>query len=218
MAFSAKTWNIGDVLTAADLNLYLRDNALLGGPTATTITALNALFGGTPGDGARGFIRGGSTPYQFTPLVYDATYGHWVSPEINCGYAAVGSSTSSVAVPATGVGGAIDYGALITAGLTLQIRFGGLSSNTNGANGNAFIGAYIQGMTQANPSSIASATAAEITTSGAGPYNTWVASGWTSVGSLGSSYDIALIGVYSRGASGAVSHSCAGGVEARWIS
>lgn len=28
MSFSTKTWNIGDVLTAADMNQYVRDNAL----------------------------------------------------------------------------------------------------------------------------------------------------------------------------------------------
>lgn len=44
-------------------------------PVATTVSGL----GGTPANGVVGMIRAGATPYEFTQLIYDSTYGKWVS-------------------------------------------------------------------------------------------------------------------------------------------
>lgn len=40
---------------------------------STTITGL-----GTAASGKQGLIRAGSTPYSFLPVIYDATYTHWI--------------------------------------------------------------------------------------------------------------------------------------------
>lgn len=47
-----------------------------GATVATTVAGL-----GTGADGKLGLLRTGSSPYDFTALVYDATYGKWVSAE-----------------------------------------------------------------------------------------------------------------------------------------
>lgn len=50
-----------------------------GGKTAASVSALNTAYGGTPPDGAVGLLRMGTTPFDFILLIYDATYGKWVS-------------------------------------------------------------------------------------------------------------------------------------------
>ena len=48
---------------------------------ATTVAGL-----GAGQDGKIGLIRAGSTPFEFVQVMYDSTYGKWVSPQIFVGH------------------------------------------------------------------------------------------------------------------------------------
>lgn len=99
---------------------------------ATVATAVSAL--GTGEDGRVAHIRGGSSPYDFLALTYDATYGKWVSPAFVAGSGgrttAHNTASTWMSVNNTFQGGddgtATDvffpYKAFVDAGLTLQWR------------------------------------------------------------------------------------------------
>jgi hypothetical protein len=123
-----RTWTVGEILTAANLNTHLRDNMLVAaGAKAATISDLNTLWGGTPPDGALGTLRWGVSPYEFLGLVYDSTLGKWVSPSW---YVTIGGSSEykiSNNTTVTTVSSVIqeltrNYAQAHTAGLKLQWR------------------------------------------------------------------------------------------------
>src|SRR4029453_9544179 len=107
---------------------------------ASTVAGLG---GGT--DGKEGMLRLGSSPYQYVKLVYDATYGHWVSEvwefishsmKPNMSQADPGSWWR---IDFTGgdaraqVAGSLmpGYSDALAAGLSLQGRLSGFISGTN---------------------------------------------------------------------------------------
>lgn len=95
---------------------------------ATTVGGLP----GSPAAGAQGLIRAGSTPFDFIGLVWDATYGHWVSPAFPVvsaqGSSLISNNTATVwfnlglASQAGSSAVSISYGNMVTAGLSLQLR------------------------------------------------------------------------------------------------
>lgn len=99
--------------------------------TGTTISGL-----GTAADGKMGLIRAGSTPFDFITVVYDATYGKWVSQAFITG-SCDDKSGSTDRATGTGYGYAnmgfineFQYKPYADAGLTLQVRaFPWLSSS-----------------------------------------------------------------------------------------
>jgi hypothetical protein len=100
---------------------------------ATTVGGL-----GTAADGALGLVRAGSTPFDAIALVYDATYGHWVSEVRECGVVtgATGVSSNSTSDVAIGCNVTGPYGNLVTAGLTFQSRcYGYLTETGTGETG-----------------------------------------------------------------------------------
>ncbi len=95
MAYTqARTWVAGETVTAALLNTHLRDN-LQSRPEASTVTALNALYNGTPGNGAPGFIKVGSSPFDIVALKYDATLSKWVEEDADLMVSLVTDATTT---------------------------------------------------------------------------------------------------------------------------
>jgi hypothetical protein len=88
-------------------------------------------------------LRAGSTPFEFIALVYDATYGKWVSAPQQAMTTETGKTTTSTTYTGTFLGGQFAWvfngDALVTAGLTLQLAIGGLLSNS-GANSTSLSG------------------------------------------------------------------------------
>lgn len=140
-----------------------------GAAVAQVVTATSSLSE-TDGTGSMALIRGGSTPYEFLALIYDATYGKWVSaatPLIMMGntFTDTGTSyTSQLTQNSLMIGNILGYRALYDAGARLQFRLKGLLSN-NGAN-NTF--AQLQGAEFSDGDTAATSifTACEISNSG----------------------------------------------------
>lgn len=130
MAWTApRTWVTSEIVTSSLMNTHIRDNLLQGvGPAAATIAALNTAWGGTPPDGAQGYIRVGATPYTLLALKYDATYGKWVSAEEKLFQTSYPNLTGASDTPREYR--YLDIGALSVAGLDLQFRWMG-SATTN---------------------------------------------------------------------------------------
>lgn len=98
-----------------------------GGSGATAAEATTVAGLGTPSDGAIGRIRAGSSPYDFLTVIYDSTYGHWVSEErIGKMTTAAGTSTTSGSfanyLAAAQTMAIFPQRVFINAGLTLQLR------------------------------------------------------------------------------------------------
>ncbi len=85
-----------------------------GAAVATTVAGL-----GTGVDGSIGLVRVGSSPFDFVALLYDATYGKWVSAPWFChsGSVSVSGTTWSDVLPQRVI---FQWGAFNTAGLKLQ--------------------------------------------------------------------------------------------------
>lgn len=140
-----RTWTTGEVVTKTIMDTHVRDNFLQAvGPAATTVTALNTAWGGTPPDGAQGLLRLGTTPFRFVPLRYDATLAKWVTEQQwvtwwmgSAGtYAWSGNTTVSTFYSGEfSLLGTEDYSLLRTAGLNCQIRFMWLMLNTSASTG-----------------------------------------------------------------------------------
>lgn len=122
----------GTLNAGTDVSVYIA-------PSATTITALNANYGGTPVDGAIGRIRAGSSPYDFVDLRYDSTYAKWYSRTFlisqvggygntstgtNITYNLITSSTTTL----------IPWSNLDTAGLKIEGRIAAFLKSSSGAN------------------------------------------------------------------------------------
>lgn len=96
---------------------------------ATTVAGL-----GTAAGGAMGMLRLGSTPYVYLPVIYDATYGKWVSePQF-------GIDAAREAVAFSGSGGITEallfipeYKAIHDAGMRLQVCQSGFLSTSDAA-------------------------------------------------------------------------------------
>lgn len=110
--------------------------------TATTVAGL-----GAGKDGSTGLIRAGATPFEFLPVTYDATYGHWVSPTFTwsmCGTTPANGFPASV-LAQVNAGNGVSYGPMIIwklftdAGLSLQLRFTCMAQNQSGGSNNAFL-------------------------------------------------------------------------------
>lgn len=144
---------------------------------ATTVGGL-----GTAADGAFGVVRTGTTPYDFMPLVYDATYTKWVSPQIVAiGGAAHGASGSSATWEDTlsNAGNAlIPYKTFTDAGLTLQVRVLGVIT---GGGATIDLGARLLGYNVDAAVSQTGADTAMATTTGTGVLKQ---SGWTTPGAI----------------------------------
>jgi hypothetical protein len=67
----------------------------VGGQTAVVATSVGGLGPGAAG--VTGLLRLGASPYEFLALVYDATYGHWVSAVETFVMGARGGGSDSVA-------------------------------------------------------------------------------------------------------------------------
>lgn len=149
-----RTFSIGEVLTASNLNAYVSSDLGVV-PVSTTVSGLNTqYYGGAQTNGSVGIIRAGSTPYDFLVLTYDSTYAKWISPaqQVLWGceaftYLTINTWASS---PPTGTSGAtsglnagafISYKPFTDAGLTLQVRVRSLAKT--GAGHTMNIGVYL---------------------------------------------------------------------------
>jgi hypothetical protein len=104
------------------MNAHVRDN-LQSRPIATSVTALNALYNGTPGDGAPGFIRVGSSPYEFVSLLYSATLSKWVEEDADLLVSMLLSApTTSTAYTQIAAGPLMYHKMFTDAGLVLNVK------------------------------------------------------------------------------------------------
>lgn len=135
MAWTApRTWVVGEIATAAQFNTHLRDNisALVG--QAATVSALQTAIGAA--DGIRGRLRAGSTPFEYLDVVYDATYGKWVTPAVLTATVSTASATAGATIGSytefnfnfTGTPW-VRWAVWDTAGLKPQIRFSWVQHN-----------------------------------------------------------------------------------------
>lgn len=89
-------------------------------------------------DGKTGLIRAGTTPFEFIPVTYDATYGKWVGPVMHSGFTnySTDGAEGTRWQQATGVGFSIactlvvPYAVCVTAGLGLMVRGEALIAGT----------------------------------------------------------------------------------------
>lgn len=117
-----RTWVDGERETAAIFNAEVRD-AGQSGPMATTVTGLAALFSGTPGAGARGYIKYGSSPFDYVALVYDTATTKWAEQDADLVVQAVATVTGAGTGYSVAVQGPLmDHKLLADAGLKLYIR------------------------------------------------------------------------------------------------
>jgi hypothetical protein len=130
-----RTRTTGELETAARLNVDIRD-ALQSGAIAATVTALNALFNGGPADGARGFIRVGSSPFDVVALVYNGSAGKWQGedPDLMVSLPTAVTSTATTYISAA-AGPIMPHKVMTDAGLVLFARIqanatAGASSST----------------------------------------------------------------------------------------
>lgn len=142
-----RTWVAGEVVTSALMNTHLRDNMNQAiGPAATTVSALNTAWGGTPPDGAQGFIRVGSSQYGLLPLRYDSTLAKWTSqPAIAHSMeatAVVHNTTVSTAESKAVQIAHPDNDLYYTAGLVMQVRVTFASYNDSSSFGQYKLVAY----------------------------------------------------------------------------
>lgn len=101
------------------------------------IVIANTIAGlGSVSDGKQGLLRLGATPYEFLGLVYDSTYGKWVSDPMSIGIVADASSagdsgTGAWKIVTAGAGNTFLGCAILPlkshtdAGLSLQLRVAG---------------------------------------------------------------------------------------------
>lgn len=117
-----RTWTDGERETAAIFNAEIRD-AMSSGPMATTVAGLNALFPGTPGAGARGYIKYGASPFDYIALVYETVSGKWAEQDADLVVQAVATVTGAGTSYTVAVQGPLmDHKLLYDAGLKLYIR------------------------------------------------------------------------------------------------
>jgi hypothetical protein len=194
---------------------------------ATTVAGL-----GTGVDGEAGLIRGGSSPYDIVPVVYDATYGKWVSQPFAL-VAQMGSwnTTDGVTVERRIVAGGAgnwdaDYAhlsakALTDAGLRLQVRLVGemLGSASVAANCIGQVDIVEANVGDTGAGSVFStsvSTALSQVNIGGVANNTWksVDGGWAQAAAATKS----LWRVILRGNVGAaMTHRMIVGVQGRWV-
>lgn len=96
---------------------------------ATTIAGL-----GTAADGKVGGLRLGATPFDFLGLVYDATYGKWVSQPFEVCSTQFASTGTTATGDFTAFDATIAHKAFTDAPLVLQLRFIGRLNCTGGGN------------------------------------------------------------------------------------
>ncbi len=132
-----------------------------GGAGGVAVVATTVAGLGTGVDGVIGLIRAGSTPFDFKTVIYDATYGKWVSAQE---MSATSSGTAQTRTGATTYGGFTDsfqvwtpYKVFQTAGLVDQWRTTCLMNCSGGATGSVAI--TLQGWNTGG--AIASLTATE---------------------------------------------------------
>lgn len=118
------------------------DTGAGGSVTYTVATTVAGL--GTAEDGKVGLIRAGSSPFDFLLVVYDATYGKWVSDAwCACAYTS-GSTATRTGVTTYGAVGDnfksyTPWRVLNTAGLSDQYRVIALLSCSGGATGSVAV-------------------------------------------------------------------------------
>lgn len=104
---------------------------------------------GSPGTGAPGRLRTGSTPFDFITLYYDSTYGKWVSAPFAIAWTSAASPTNtgtsySSLTAAEQAQPLFPYAVFVTAGLTIETRTAGVIRNSSGAN-TTFLAYILQG-------------------------------------------------------------------------
>ncbi len=89
-----RTWAAG-MVTVAYMN-ELRDS-LKSGPVSSTVTGLNNLYGGAGvmDTGARGYIKVGSSPFDYVSLVYDSALAKWVEEDADLMVSLVTDATTT---------------------------------------------------------------------------------------------------------------------------
>lgn len=161
-----------------------------GGAASVTVATTVAGLGSTS-SGKVGFIRAGSSPYEFVMLVYDSTYGHWVSPPIhhqaiqpNSSFGTNSTSYVGITDAATGAQRVIvpNYLDLVNAGLTLQMFLAsqlGLSASTGSQT--AFQRISLFEFNSGDTSLTSVGNGPEITQTGTATFSKYTSSGWVAV-------------------------------------
>lgn len=213
---AAPTPSGGDNTTKLATTAFV-NTAIAAIPPPIVIVTSSAGLPGSPSNGQMARVRCGSTPFSFVTLIYDSTYGHWISDELPLGGVApgVGGASTSDSIATQGVG----YGAAFSgiswgpaaAGLTLQLKWSGY---VNGS-GNHFLtyaGIYLQFLKSGGQSTSAMSELSGYQDAG----NTYLSSGFANVSNPGA-YDMLNVGVYYRsdaGGNGGVSNAA---VVGRWV-
>lgn len=118
--------NGGIVDENVDAAAAITPSKIAGGAPVKIATTVAGL--GTPFDGMTGLLRLGSTPYEFLAVVYDATYGKFVSAPVWCSHSVEDAAEYLVNYTA----GYLDtpcqlsvkgYKAIYDAGMRLQVAY-----------------------------------------------------------------------------------------------
>ena len=174
----------GQVLTANSATGLGVSWAAIPSPGGSGTWQVATTVGGlTTGNGNAGFLRTGSSPFDFLPVIYDSTYGHWVS-EVFMGLTAdaTGGNTASNTYVGTASsfqhGPAWPQGNYINAGLTLQLRVLALGFTNGTATGS--LSATITGYNIGGADSVTLAAGTVVATTTAAA-RVGIDSGWVSV-------------------------------------
>lgn len=128
--FTAGLFTAGQILTAAQLNTYIRDNIMAGGPVYATEAARNADIP-TPYEGQRAYITG-STVAAATGLVTAVPTGiqtiyngaAWVCVTPVGADTSTGGTTTSLTYTATLTSGGTNPSVTLATGTTALVSFG----------------------------------------------------------------------------------------------
>jgi hypothetical protein len=97
---SPKTYAANDILTAADLNTYQRDNLLALAPDGATSASWTPVISGTVGGSTDPANIG--VEYRIGPLQF--AYAHWVTPAFTASPAIGANGTLELVIPANAAG------------------------------------------------------------------------------------------------------------------
>ena len=156
-----------------------------GGAEAAVATTIAGLAD-APADGAMAQLRVGISPYEFIALIYDSTYGKWVSPSVNVS-GSLGSATSATTANTTytdlGPGRFFipEYQALYDAGLRPYCRIAGFLSNTSGGASSAQVRARVLDYDDGDTAVVEVATSADPTLTATGSTAIRMMSAWVAL-------------------------------------
>jgi hypothetical protein len=194
---------------------------VISGPTLQVVTAGSALPA-SPVNGQQAMVRAGSSPYAFVPLVYDSTYGHWVSPELPLGgtapYIDTGNNTGpQLTTQGVGFGASfsgVSWQPAYSGGLTLQLRWAGVIYGT-GNHLLADAGIYLEWFSDGG----ASTTATMLERQGYQDTTTYICTDFANVTAAGG-YDMLNAGIYVRADSNNAGNGMIinnAGIVGRWV-